>query len=93
LTHYVRFNNENTLIFEQKLQHFTGKTYPMGIEQLLLHRAEKKGEKKGERKGEKRVLDIIRNARVKGATIEFIADIVNLPVEQVKTILDKMGIQ
>ena len=102
LKHYVRFNNENTLIFEQKLEHFTGKTYPMGIEQLLLHKAESKGEKKGERKGErkgekrgdeKRLLDVVRNARLNGLSLDVIANIVNLSVEQVKTILDKMGIE
>ncbi len=98
LKHYVRFNSENTLIFEQKLEHFTGKTYPMGIEQFLLHRAETKGEKKGERKGEKRgdekrLLDVIRNARLNGLNLDMIANIVNLPVEQVRTILDKIGIE
>lgn len=70
----------------------------MGIEQFLLHRAETKGEKKGERKGEKRgdekrLLDVIRNARLNGLNLDMIANIVNLPVEQVRTILDKIGIE
>lgn len=70
----------------------------MGIEQFLLHRAETKGEKRGERKGEKRgdekrLLDVIRNARLNGLNLDMIANIVNLPVEQVRTILDKIGIE
>ena len=98
LQYYVRFNEENTLIFEKKLEQFKGKTYPMGIEQQLLHQAETKGEKRGEKRGEKvgdekRMIDVIRNARLKGASIEFIADVVNLPVEKVRAILDKMGIE
>ena len=86
LQYYVRFNSENTLIFEKKLEQFKGKTYPMGIEELLLHQAETKGI-------EKNTKNVIRNARLKGASIEFIADIVNLPAEKVRAILDKMGIE
>ncbi len=102
LQYYVRFNEENTLIFEEKLEQFKGKTYPMGIEQLLLHQAEVKGEKRGEKRGEKvgeksgdekRTMDVIRNARLKGLSIEVIADIVTLPVDKVRAILDKMGIE
>ncbi len=98
LQHYVRFNNENTLIFEQKLEQFTGKTYPMGIEQLLLQRAETKGEQRGEKRGEKKgenkeKREVIRKARLKGSSLEFIADITDLSVEQVKAILAKMGIE
>ena len=102
LQYYVRFNKENSVIFEEKLEQFKGKTYPMGIEQQLLHQAETKGEKRGEKRGEKvgekvgdekRMIDVIRNARLKGASIEFIADVVNLPVEKVRAILDKMGIE
>ncbi len=52
LKHYVRFSKENTFIFEKKLEQFTGKTYPMGIEQFLLQRVETKGEKKGEKYGD-----------------------------------------
>ncbi len=90
LQHYVRFNTENTRIFEQKLEQFTGKTYPMGIEQLLLHRAETKGEKRGD---DRRKSEVIRKARLKGSTLEFIADITDLSIEQVKAVLAKMGIE
>jgi predicted transposase YdaD len=106
LKHYVRFNKENTLIFEDKLEQFTGKTYPMGIEQFLLQRAENqgiaKGEKRGEKRGEKKGKlegrveeknEVIRNARMKGLSIEIIADIVRMLPEKVRQILDEMGIE
>jgi predicted transposase/invertase (TIGR01784 family) len=102
LQHYVRFNKENSSIFESKLEQITGKTYPMGIEEFLLQRAEDrgiaKGEKRGEKIGEQRTelkmrSEFIRNTRLKGLSIEFIADILNLPVEKVRAILDEMGIE
>jgi predicted transposase YdaD len=78
----------------------------MGIEEFLLQRAEDRGIAKGEKRGEKRGEKIgeqrtelkmrsefIRNTRLKGLSIEFIADIVNLPVEKVRAILDEMGIE
>ena len=66
----------------------------MGIEELLLHQAEVKGEKRGEKLAEKKIMtDVIRNARLKGASIEFISDIVNFPAEKVRAILDKMDIE
>ena len=66
----------------------------MGIEQFLLQRAENQGIAKGEKRGkldEKK--DVIRNARKKGLSIEIIADIVQLPPEKVRQILDKMRIE
>ncbi len=102
LQYYVRFNSENTLIFEKKLEQFKGKKYPMGIEELLLHQAEVKGEKRGEKRGEKageksgdekRTIDVIRNARLNGLSVEVICKIVDFPVEKVRAILDKMGIE
>jgi predicted transposase YdaD len=99
LKHYVRFNDENTRIFERKLEQFTGKTYPMGIEQFLLQRAEDQGVKKGIEKGIEKGVDInkqevIRNARVKEKlSIETIANIVALSPQRVRQILDKMGIE
>ncbi len=62
----------------------------MGIEQLLLQRAETKGEKKGD---EHRKSEVIRKARLKGFSLEVIADITDLSIEQVKAILTKMGIE
>ena len=107
LKHYVSFNEENTLIFEQKLDQFKGKKYPMGIEQFLLHRAETKGKLEGKLEGElkgklegklegelKEKRETIRYARIDGKlSIETIATIVRLPAEQVRQILDEMGIE
>jgi hypothetical protein len=98
LKHYVRFNDENTLIFDKKLDSFTGKSYPMGIEQFLLQRAKKEGEiigiEKGIEKGDEiRLKDTIKNARLENMSIESIARIVKLLPERVRQILDDMGIQ
>jgi predicted transposase YdaD len=71
----------------------------MGIEQFLLHRAETKGELKGKLEGKlegelKEKRETIRYARVEGKlSIETIATIVRLPAEQVRQILDEMGIE
>ena len=66
----------------------------MGIEQFLLQRAETKGEQRGEKKGdEHRKSEVIRKARLKGSSLEFIADITDLSIEQVNAILTKMGIE
>jgi predicted transposase YdaD len=102
LKHYVRFNEENTLIFDKKLDSFTGKSYPMGIEQFLLQRAKKEGviegELKGIEKGIQEGVDIqlketIKNARLENMSIESIARIVKLLPERVRQILDDMGIE
>ena len=81
-------------ILEHKLSHLTGKTYPVGIEQFLLQRAENQGIAKGEKRGEKRgddnrLKDVIRNSRENGLSIEVIAKIVQLSTEKVRQILDK----
>ncbi len=42
---------------------------------------------------EKAQVEVIKNARLKGSTIEFIADIVKLPEARVRSILDNLGIE
>jgi predicted transposase/invertase (TIGR01784 family) len=55
LRYYIRFENQDiNTKFEQQVEILTGRSNTMGIEELLLDRAEKKGEKKGERKGERK---------------------------------------
>ena len=95
LKHYVRFNSENTLIFEQKLDQFTGKTYPMGIEQFLLQRAQKEGMKEGIKEGIKMISrKIIERLRLNEAmSIEKIAVILDLKPQKVRQILDEMNIE
>jgi predicted transposase YdaD len=74
----------------------------MGIEQFLLQRAENQGILKGEKRGEKRgeligelksKVEVIRNARINGASIEFISKIVNLPIEKIRQILHELGLE
>jgi predicted transposase/invertase (TIGR01784 family) len=55
LRYYIRFENQDiNTKFEQQVEILTERSNTMGIEELLLDRAERKGEKKGERKGEKK---------------------------------------
>ena len=49
---------------------------------------------KGIEKGiEKEKIEVIKNLRLEGSTIEFIAKIVNAPMNRVRQILDKLGIE
>lgn len=51
LKYYVRLEKGDADVFEHKLIHLTGKTYPMGIEQFLLQRERKEGFEQGVEKG------------------------------------------
>ena len=99
LKHYVRFNEENTLIFDEKLDSFNGKSYPMGIEQFLLQRAKKEGIGEGIERGIEKGIDIqlketIKNAQLKkNFSIETIANLANLKPKRVRHILDDLGIE
>ena len=42
---------------------------------------------------EKEKVEVIKNLRLEGSTIEFIAKIVNVPLNRVKQILDELGIE
>jgi len=53
----------------------------MGIEELLLDRAEKKGEKKGEYQ---KALEIVRELKKEGLTSAFIAKATKLSVEEIE---------
>jgi hypothetical protein len=41
LKYYVRLEKDEADIFEQKLDHLTGKSFPMGTEQYLLQKERK----------------------------------------------------
>lgn len=57
----------------------------MGIEELLLDRAERKGEKKGEKKGRREeAIVIARELKKEGLTSEFIAKTTKLSVEEIE---------
>ena len=84
------YNKEHFLIFEKELETITGKNYTMGIEQLLLERAQKEGREIGLEQGlELARSQVILNAKKKGIDIEVIADLVGLSVEEVNGILKK----
>ena len=63
------------------------------LAEAIEERAEKRAEKRAEERAEKEKIEVIRKARLKGATIEFIADIVGLSSEKVRNILDELGIE
>lgn len=84
------YNKAHFLIFEKELETITGKNYTMGIEQLLLERAQKEGREIGLEQGlELARSQVILNAKKKGIDIEVIADLVGLSVEEVNGILKK----
>jgi predicted transposase YdaD len=84
LRYYARFNKENSIIFEKEIQHITGKTKTMGIEQYLLERATTKGFKKGIEKAHKKA---ILNGHDKGLSIAMICNINELSEEYVMKVL------
>ncbi|TVQ42808.1 MAG: hypothetical protein EA362_12540, partial [Saprospirales bacterium] len=51
LRFYVRLDDDSDISFERKLDFVIGKTYPMGIEQLILELERKEGVKEGIEKG------------------------------------------
>lgn len=61
----------------------------MGIEQFLLNRAKEEGLKKGK---DQTTTEVVKNAHQKGLAIDFIAEIVNLPVAEVKKIGPELGL-
>jgi predicted transposase/invertase (TIGR01784 family) len=96
IQYYVRLNPSSNIIFKNKLQELTGKTYPMGIEQFLLERERKIGEKKGIEKGidlgiEKAMKKAILNGYNKGLSIAMICNINELSEEYVLKVLRENG--
>lgn len=51
LKYYVRLEKGEAEIFEQKLDHLIGKSFPMDIEQFLLQRERMEGTAEGIKKG------------------------------------------
>ncbi len=77
----------------------------MGIEQFLLNKAKEEGIKEGIKTGKKvgikegkeegkeqTTLEVIKNAHQKGLAIDLIAEIVNLPIDEVRKILEELGL-
>jgi predicted transposase/invertase (TIGR01784 family) len=92
LQHYLRFNPENSIIFEKEIDIIKGKTGTMGIEQFLLDRATKKGIEKGIEKGvRKKEIEIVLSLVEDGFEIPRIAKVTKLSIEQVEKILRENG--
>lgn len=51
LKYYVRLEKGEGEIFEQKLDHLTGKSFPVGTERYLLKKERKEGTAEGIKKG------------------------------------------
>jgi predicted transposase/invertase (TIGR01784 family) len=81
---FVRFSDDNNEIFHREIEQITGKTYTMGIEQLLLENATKRGI-------EKRDIEIVLSMNEDGFEIHRIAKITKLSIEQVEKILKENG--
>ncbi len=73
------------ITYDVKTDYLYNKGIEKGIEQ---------GIEKGIEKGiERDKIDVVFNARLKGLSIDLIADIVKLPVDRVQQILKKMNIE
>jgi predicted transposase YdaD len=86
LRYYIRFENQDiNTKFEQQVEILTERNTTMGIEELLLDRAEKKGEKKGERKGEKaKAIAIAREMKKEDMAVAQIEKFTQLSAEEIE---------
>jgi len=88
LKYYVRLKKDDLEIFEHKLSHLTGKTYPMGIEQFLLHRERKQGIEQGILK---KTTEMVLSLYDDGFEIETITKHAKLSTDDVLKILRDHG--
>ena len=86
INHYIRFSDsEKVLIFAKEMvSEFEPNTKNMGIHEMLIQEATEKSLKKGIEKG---IEKVVLTAHKKGVAVEFIAEIVGLPIEKVKEII------
>jgi predicted transposase/invertase (TIGR01784 family) len=73
-------------ILEHKLSHLTGKTYPVGIEQFLLHRERKQGIEEGILK---KTIEMVLSLFDDGFHVEIISKHTKLSTDEVLDILRK----
>jgi predicted transposase/invertase (TIGR01784 family) len=82
LRYYIRFENQDiNTKFEQQVEILTERSNTMGIEELLLDRAEKKGEKKGEKKSKQA---IAREMKKEGMPVAQIEKFTGLSAEEIE---------
>ena len=93
LRYYVRFaSSEMNAKFDEAIYTITENKKTMGIEELLLERAEKKGIEKGIEKGEeKKGYEVVKNLIIKmGLSNVQIADIAEVPVSFVEKVREEL---
>jgi predicted transposase YdaD len=91
LHYYIHFENHEMLTkFEKEIAILTERSKAMGIEELLLDLAEKKGIEKGRKENEKgieqKVREITINSLKNGMDINLIANITGLSISEVEKI-------
>jgi len=92
LKYYVRLKKEDAEIFEHKLIHITGKTYPMGTEQYLLQKERTEGFEKGIEKGVlKKTIKIVLSLFDDGFQPDIIAKYTEISTDEVLDILRENG--
>ncbi len=86
LRYYVSFENPDiNTKFEQEVEILTERSTTMGIEELLLDRAEKQGIEKGIQKGrQEEATAIARELKKEGLTTDFIAKATKLSVSEIE---------
>jgi hypothetical protein len=93
MKYYVRFENHDINVkFEQEVEILTERNITMGIEELLLDRAEQKGLKKGLKKGieEKGHNVVVNRITELGLSDEEVARIAEVSIDFVKKIRSKL---
>ncbi|MEJ2879956.1 hypothetical protein [Pedobacter sp. GR22-6] len=86
LRYYTVFKNEsNKFAFEQELNHITNNHTTMGIEELIIHRAEQRGKIEGKAEGEKNMLrETAKAMKTYNYPITEIIKITKLSAEEVE---------
>ncbi len=86
----VRFKDSKTInLFEKKIDELNQKTYPMGIEEILLTQAETKGIEKGIEKGAEQTQKTVIIKMLPNATLAEIASFLDVSIDQVIYIINK----
>lgn len=91
IAHYIRFSDSRTnSIFEKELENINKKTYPMGVQEILLHQAKTEGLEQGLEQG----LELSNKRSIskmlkKGNSLAEIADFLDISTNEVIEIINK----
>ncbi len=97
LINFIRYyghfeKSENSLKFEKNFIQLTEKPGPMGINEYLMEAMAEKAEKEGHERGLEEGIELsIRKVLSKGFSVEETADLLDVPLEQVKKIAEEQG--